>query len=328
MALPPYVDYPGNLAYEQPFVMKDLELFGFVVDGDQSAMQKMVDARLNFMSDRPDTRYFVASDKIIFAFTQSPFLQSTVPKFKDMGRFTEITFCSYVFVAECTLKDGEWWAQRLLFFIPYILVNTPLTLIGGREDYGFPKSMGEFVYPADITKPDLFSVSTIGMQHFNVDAVAGLHEFITISKQDEESNAGAKVPSEGGIFKDLSDLWGSLKHILSAKDHAFRIGLGFIMDEASDLWNKRMEMVFMRQFRDIGDPSKACYQAIITSNGYPDNLRDVRFLKDAYTVNINHMDTLPIDIELGLGQTTVVSHAFAVKFDSRFDKGKEIYRAV
>jgi hypothetical protein len=231
-------------------------------------------------------------------------------------------------VAECTLKDGEWWAQRLLFFIPYILVNTPLTLIGGREDYGFPKTMGEFVYPADITKPDLFSVSTIGMQHFNVDAVAGLHEFITISKQKEDTNAGSKGSSDGGIFKDLSDLWGSLKHMLSPKDHAFRMGLGFLMDEASDLWNKRMEMVFMRQFRDIGDPSKACYQAIISSNGYPDNLRDVHFLKDPYTATINHMDTLPIDVELGLGKTTQVSHAFAVKFDSRFDKGKEIYRAV
>lgn len=328
MALPPYVDYPGNLAYEQPFIMKDLELFGFVIDGNKSTMQKMVDARLNFMSDRPDTKYFVASDKIIFAFTQSPFLQSTVPKFRDMGRFTEITFCSYVFVAECKWKDGEWWAQRLLFFIPYILVNTPLTLIGGREDYGFPKSMGEFVYPADITKPDLFSVSTIGMQHFNVDAVAGLHEFITISKQKEQNNTGDKGSSDGDILKEASDLWGSLKHILSPKDHAFRIGLGFIMDEASDLWNRKMEMVFMRQFRDIGDPSKACYQAIITSNGYPDNLRDVQFLKDPYTVTINHMDTLPIDQELGLGQTTQVSHAFAVKFDSSFDKGKEIYRAV
>ncbi len=328
MALPPYVDYPGNLAYEQPFIMKDLELFGFVIDGNKSTMQQMVDARLNFMSDRPDTKYFIASDKIIFAFTQSPFLQSTVPKFRDMGRFTEITFCSYVFVAECKWKDGEWWAQRLLFFIPYILVNTPLTLIGGREDYGFPKTMGEFVYPADIAKPDLFSVSTIGMQHFNVDAVAGLHDFITISKQKEEVNAGSKGSSDGGILKDLSDLWGSLKHMLSPKDHAFRMGLGFMMDEASDLWNKRMEMVFMRQFRDIGDPSKACYQAIISSNGYPDNLRDVQFLKDSYMVTINHMDTLPIDQELGLGQTTQVSHAFAVKFDSSFDKGKEIYRAV
>lgn len=328
MALPPYIDYPGNLAYEQPFVMKDLELFGFVIEGDKQAMQQMIDARLNFMSDRPDTKYFIASDKIIFAFTQSPFLQSLVPKFRDMGRFTEITFCSYVFVAECTQKDGEWWAQRLFFFIPYILVNTPLTLIGGREDYGFPKTMGEFVYPADITKPDLFSVSTIGMQHFGVDSVAGMHEFITIARQQEDTNNPVDKISEGGILKDVSDLWGSLKHMLSPKDQAFRIGIGFLMDEASDLWNKRMEMVFMRQFRDIGDPSKACYQAIITSNGYPDNLRDIRFLKEKYTVTINHMDTLPIDKELGLTSATPVHHAFAVKFDSRFDKGKEIYRAI
>src|SRR6188768_3659247 len=126
MPLPNYADYPGNLAYEQPFIMKQLQLYGFVIEGSVEDMQKMVDVRLNFMSDRPNTKYIVASNKIVFAFTQSPFLQSLVPKFKEMGRFTEITFCSYIFVAECTLQDGEWWAQRILFFIPYILVNTPL----------------------------------------------------------------------------------------------------------------------------------------------------------------------------------------------------------
>lgn len=325
MALPPYINYPGNLAYEQPFIMKDLQLNGFVVTGSKSSMQKMIDARLNFMQDRPDTKYFVASDKIIFAFTQSPFLQSLVPAFKAMGRFTEITFCSYIFLVECTRKDGEWWAQRMLFYIPYILVNTPLTLIGGREDYGFPKTMGEFIYPADISKPDLFSVSTIGMQHFSEHAVAGMHEFITIKKTTPSSGGSG---SGGGVLKDLGELWSALKEVLTPSEEGFHIGLNFLKDEAIDLWKRRMQMVFMRQFRDIGDPSKACYQAIIESSGYPDNLRDISLIKDPYTVLINHMDTLPIDVELGLGASNTVSHAFAVKFDASFDDGKEIYRAV
>lgn len=327
MALPPYVNYPGNLAYQQPFIMKDLELFGFVVEGKRSSMQQMIDARLNFMSDRPATKYFVASDKIIFAFTQSPFLQSLVPMFKNMGRFTEITFCSYVIVAECTLRNGQWWAQRLLFFIPYILVNTPLTLIGGREDYGFPKTMGEFIYPPDPAKPDLFSVSTIGMQHFSETSVAGMHEFITIEKQKEEEGKDSGSTG-GGVLHGISALWGSLKGALSPSEQGFHIGLGFLMDEASDLWNKRMEMVFMRQFRDIGDPSKACYQAIIESSGYPDDLRDIGLLKGNYVARISHMDTLPIDNDLGLNAANPVSHAFKVKFDARFDDGKEVYRAV
>jgi hypothetical protein len=182
MPLPNYADYPGNLAYEQPFIMKQLQLYGFVIEGNVADMQKMVDARLNFMSDRPNTKYIVASNKIVFAFTQSPFLQSLVPKYKEMGRFTEVTFCSYVFVAECALKDGEWWAQRILFFIPYILVNTPLTLIGGREDYGFPKTMGDFVMPKDPTNADYFEVSTMGMRRFREDAIAAIHQFITIKK--------------------------------------------------------------------------------------------------------------------------------------------------
>jgi hypothetical protein len=55
MPLPNYADYPGNLAYEQPFIMKQLQLYGFVIEGSVEDMQKMVDARLNFMSDRPKT---------------------------------------------------------------------------------------------------------------------------------------------------------------------------------------------------------------------------------------------------------------------------------
>jgi hypothetical protein len=72
MPLPNYADYPGNLAYEQPFIMKQLQLYGFVIEGNVADMQKMVDARLNFMSDRRNTKYIVVSDKIMFAFTCRP----------------------------------------------------------------------------------------------------------------------------------------------------------------------------------------------------------------------------------------------------------------
>ena len=84
----------------------------------------------------------------------------------------------------------------------------------------------------------------------------------------------------------------------------------------------------MRQFRDITDPSKACYQAIIESDGYPSNMQHAQILHGDWSVSINHMDTLPIDTDLGLSSSNIVTHAFSIMFDANFDDGREVYRAV
>jgi hypothetical protein len=330
MSLPNFVDYPGNLAYEQPFIMKQLQLYGFIIEGDTAKMQKVIDERLNFMHDRPNTKYIVASDKILFAFTQSPYLESLVPKYKAMGTFTEITFCSYMFVAECTLKDGEWWAQRILIFIPYILVNTPLTMIGGRENYGFPKTMGEFIIPKDPKVVDKMEVSTIGIKKFNPESSTELYPFITISR---DTTAGTQINTttqgeHSTVLGDIKELWSSLKKFLSPSEEGFHVGFNFIVNEARAAWEKEMSMVFLRQFRDIADPDKAVYQGIIEADAFTTALYNAHILHDDYTVHINHLDTLPIDTDLGLSENTKVSHAFSMLFDASFDDGREVYRAV
>jgi hypothetical protein len=323
MALPAFVDYPGNLAYQQPFIMKQLRLYGFVVDGNTENLQKMVDARLNFMDNRPDTRYFIATDKILFAFTTSPFLQSLVPKDAAMGIFTEKTFCSYTFVAECKLEKGEWWAQRILIFIPYIVVNTPLTLIGGREDYGYPKTLGEVVTPEDPKDLTSLTASTIGIRHFGPDAVSALQPFIEIGKDNTIAQAEHK-----GLFTELAGLWNDFKEVLSPKDKAFHMGFKFAVDEIENLWSREMNMIFLRQFRDITDPTQACYQAIIEASGKPANTKGVAKLPGNYVAKIHHMDTLPIDSDMGLSENNPVSHAFTMEFDANFDIGKEIWRGI
>lgn len=104
MTLPPYIEYPGNISYKQPFNLNNTEIYGFVVTGQTAAMQAMVDARLNFMNNRPDTKYFIATDKAIMTYTNSPCGQSTTND-GDKGMFTEITFICYTVVAEC--KKGQ-----------------------------------------------------------------------------------------------------------------------------------------------------------------------------------------------------------------------------
>ena len=156
----------------------------------------MVDARLNFMNNRPDTKYMIATDKFLMTFTNSPCGQSTTDD-KNKGMFTEITFMSFAIVAECKLEGGEWKAQRLLAMIPYIVVDTPFSMTGGRENYGFPKSFGQFVLPNDPKFVNNLACYTMGIKTFNENASTFLQPLVNISKQvDGSSSDGDSISSQ------------------------------------------------------------------------------------------------------------------------------------
>ena len=112
---PLFIDYPGNILLEHPIEEKNTQIYSFVVTGSLSAMQQTVDQRLNFMNDRPDTKYIVASDKVMLSFTYSAEGHSLASDIK-MGYASEKALLTFIIVAQCKKDGDEWEAERLFLF--------------------------------------------------------------------------------------------------------------------------------------------------------------------------------------------------------------------
>lgn len=322
MSLPPFVEYPGNIVYKQPFYLNNTQIYGFTITGNMQSIQTMIDARLNFMTNRPNQKYFAASDKILLAFTNSPCGQSTTDDI-NKGMFTEITFMAYTVVADCHLNDkGDWVADRLLLMIPYIIVDTPFSMTGGRENYGFPKSFGQFVMPNDPAFVNNLAVYTMGIKKFNEAASTFVQPFVTVSREvDGQSSNGDSINSKVDFGKHLAQ-------IMKPNMQSFHIDLGFLWQELKDMVNLRIPMVFLKQFRDVADASKACYQAVIEADGYLKGFHSASILSGKYEMLLNRMDTHPMDLDLGISSVNQIGHAFRVDCDLYFDNGKEVWRGV
>jgi hypothetical protein len=318
---PPFINYPGNIELDHPIQEKYTQIYSFVVTGSIAAMQATVDQRLNFMNDRPDKKYIVASDKIMFSFTYSANGHSLASDIK-MGYASEKALLTFIILAEC-IKDGdEWNAERLFLFAPFTFVDNPLSMAVGRETYGFPKSIGIFDMPEG---PDFvynLSLSAVAFKKFNPEERAYMQPLININRQIDETLG------EEEAIQDSLEMWKKITSKLKPTNNEFHKGLKFYMQEMKDLWHAEVPLVFLRQFRDIADASRACYQAIMEVNGHVTAFHGASIYSSKFTLSINDVATYPISEALGIPLICETDWSFRVNIDLSFGTGEEVYRSI
>lgn len=318
---PPFIDYPGNILLDHPIEEKNTQIYSFVVTGNMTAMQQTVDQRLNFMTDRPDTKYIVASDKIMFSFTYSANGHSLASDIK-MGYASEKALLAFIILAECKRDGDEWEAERLYLFAPFTFVDNPLSMAVGRETYGFPKSIGIFDMPADHKDAYNFSLSALAFKNFNPEERAYMQPLININKQIVETE------EEEEALDDSLAMWKRVAAQMKPTSDEFHKGIKFYMQEAKDLWNLEVPLVFLRQFRDIADSKLACYQAIMEVNGKIKKFNGASIYTSKYTVTFNDVATYPICSALGIPFISEADWSFRVNIDLTFGTGVEVYRSI
>jgi len=318
---PPFIDYPGNILLNHPIQEKHTQIYSFVVTGNTDALQATVDTRLNFMSDRPDTKYIVASDKVMFSFTYSANGHSLASDIK-MGYASEKALLTFIILAECKKDGDEWNAERLFLFAPFTFVDNPLSMAVGRETYGFPKSIGFFEMPEDYKFVYNLSLSALAFKKFHPEERAFVQPLININKQIVDD------PEEEEELQDSLAVWKRITEKLKPTSEEFHKGVKFYMQEMKDLWNLDVPLVFLRQFRDIADASKACYQAIMEVDGHVNEFHGASIYTSKFTVSINDVATYPLCAALGIPEVCETDWSFRVNIDLSFGNGTEVYRSI
>jgi hypothetical protein len=310
---PQYIERGGDTAFEPPYGLNQTKLYGFVLEGTLENLQALCDKYLN-LPGQDKFRYRPASNRVLMVFDTIKNISSINSPGKNKGYFSETGEVIFWVLTKAEKQEGsKFVVDHHAWFIPYIFVDCTPAMVLGREVYGFPKELGRFNIPDDPKNLQPFTLETLVLQPFNPQSQATYQQLVKV-----EANQRDKSESR-------SDRWGDFKQAFEEIANLFEDAQ---IDRRKCSTHLEVPMVFLKQFRDVQDGNKACYQAIVEATarlekfheGYP-------FLWQKFQVSIENFDSHPIVTDLGLKLTQKAQLAFWIHFDFSFGNGKEIWRA-
>jgi hypothetical protein len=200
--------------------------------------------------------------------------------------------------------------------VPYIFVDNPMSYLGGRDNYGYPKSMGYFT-PETGIGPSV-KLTTYG-GNFDRDSRADWHPFLEVMAGPEgEFDDSAPPDGPEALLRCL------VPDLANAEGEITVPGFRFMETLFEDMLAGRIRQVMLKQFRDATDDGRACYQSVVET---PIEIKHPSMSpsRQSWTVTISPLDSHPIAQELGV-QSQKALLAFDTKFDMVVDNGTEIGR--
>ncbi|HEY9608798.1 acetoacetate decarboxylase family protein [Allocoleopsis sp.] len=309
---PEYIVRGGDTAFEPPYSLKQTKLYGFVLEGTVESLQEMCDKYLNIPGQNK-FRYCPASNRVLMVFDTIGNISSTEPPGNDKGFFSETGEVIFWVLTKAEKQEGSnFVVDHHAWFIPYIFVDNTPAMVLGREVFGFPKELGHFTIPDDPQNPQQFALETFVLQPFNPQSQANWRQLISVQlKQEEKSGFGVNSWTD---FKDAYE-------VISALFEDAKIN-------SKCPTQLEVPMVFLKQFRDVKDGNKACYQAIVEATATLDKFHaGFPYIWYKFQVSVENFDSHPLVTELGLKLTQTAQLAFWIHFDFSFGNGTEIWKA-
>jgi hypothetical protein len=190
-------------------------------------------------------------------------------------------------------------------FSPYVWVDNPNSLIGGREVFGYAKTYGCLSIDSpdnDPAAPKSFELTTFGGN--NTDPVWDWHkDFIRIHRTGTPSGVSSIMDLVGGIGE-----------------------AGDLLDEWS---NTGVKEIFYKQVRDVyddaeGEPAQACFRQITNAEYVIFGAEKAQLLDHIYEIQIGELDSHPIKKELGL-ESRQQSAGYRLKTNFRVEHGSVLW---
>jgi uncharacterized protein with NAD-binding domain and iron-sulfur cluster len=315
--LPPYVEYGGRATAPPEFLSLGGRLLGFMLRGDQARIRDLVDRMLSGPAgDGVD--YRALGSRILLLLGGFQRVSSTTSPFDRWGTVEEIQASFWVPVVAGRRLGDVFVGERVGLAVPYIFVDNPMSYLGGRETYGYAKTMARFDPPEGVG--ETVRMETFG-GNFGRDEAAGWRPFLELAAVEELSDrAREEIDAPDEVARFLAD--DPLR--LDAGGRLAVADIRLAEDVVEDLLRLRVRQVFLKQFRDAGDGTRACYQAVVEA---PIEVKrfSVRPSGFDWDLTIHPLDSHPIEQELGLGSQRPLM-AFEAELDMIVERGVEIGR--
>jgi len=316
--LPAYVEYGGRATAPSPFVCAGGRLQSFLLEGDRAC----IDALVERMFDTPAggaVDYRALTSRVMMLIGTFNRVASLTPPFDRWGSVRETQASFWIPVLAGRDLGDIFVAERLLLAVPYVFVDNPMSYLGGRETYGYAKTMARFDPPGGLAEQ-------VTMQVFGGDFGRGegadWRDFLEIVAAPRRTAREAE-PATTGLLGLARHLVGDLPGLEAGEDLVvadIRLTSGLL----GELALNRVGQVFLKQFRDAADGTRACYQSVVEAPLQVTRVRSVPSLHD-WTIRVHPLDSHPIDRELGIADQQAAL-AFDIEIDFVVEDGVEIRR--
>lgn len=312
---PPYVsDYGhGMISYELPGIMKDTRAYMFAFPGTPAAMQALVDEFLNAPA-KGVVEYSVLGNQAFVTFLHVDHLTSDV---QLMGWTTD-NECG-VWIPLLARGGG---IDRIVIWMPYIVIDWTEGMVTGREVLGYRKTMGRVSIPRTSADPLHFGVNTTVFPTFANDTQQVMQTLLTV----DGSGSLGSLAQEWQEIKDavhgIAHVW--TKGLSSLHAHRFQLAVDILMLLAKE----EIPIVNLKQFRAAHDTRRACYQAIIECGIGIRSFQSGGLLKGDFTLDIAKVASHRIATDLGLQVPLKADFALWLHADLSADVGREVVRNV
>jgi len=316
---PPFIYRGGGMMMHAPFQQQDSLMFGFFVKGDIHKLQAMCDQQLNAVA-QGKYHFKPLSNYVMVTFTHIGKDYSTAPEDIDKGWGKEIDTSIWVPVGQYIEKDGKEILDRVHWIVPYIWVDQPMTVVNGREIFGYPKYMAEFSMPTCRKNADLFTIDVNAFQTYSKDEEAAVHRLFDIKRQ----------PCNNAIdelAEDFDDFIGFAKGLLSGLsklDDIVHPDSNLILQLLEGMLKPNLPQLFLKQFPD-GSGKNAVYQALTTSPANINGFHGAGLLAGDYEFTLQEFASEPIAEDLGLEiGTQSAPLAFWINMDFSIEPPEEL----
>lgn len=311
-ALSEYVEFGLGSSYPGPFECRDGDMRMMLLDGDEGRIRSFVDRVYNEPA-KGVVEYRPVLGKTVILMYGLNIVSSATPPWSGYGRVEEQLVALWVPVWAGHTEHGSFKARRFCMSLPHILVDNPISLLAGREIYGFPKALGRF----EFEKPgERLLVKGYGGE-LAPDVVAAWHDLIEIRPlggADLAAQEAAQEPEEGPESLVDAIAQEAFGESVGANALSLPSGIDLIQGLCKQVRSMTMEQLFLKQFRDAALHDHACYQAVVEAPAKTLRIKWRPSLQN-WRFELHQLGSHPIGDHLGLTSQDVTWSAKLTDFD-------------
>jgi len=299
---------------EPPGLIAGANMYAFLVPGDHAKMQAFVDKHLN-VAPKATLEYKVIGSTNIAVFVEADRLTSTS---QSVGWVPDNEFAFFMLLV--AFEDGV--ATRIVTYNPYIVVDTGIALVSGRESWGFPKEAGL------VTSPDLADHDRRWIAQATLFSVLDADTEGVLQAWFQIRSAGPWDASQGleKIWKTIEDARAGIEKLIGAfEDESHAESRDLIEALIANVKAASIPQANLKQFRDAEEPTKACYQAIIESASTIRKIYGGGLLLGKHTSRVTPAESHPLGADLGLKASDEIGIGFWLRVDFIAEDGKTVW---
>jgi hypothetical protein len=287
--MPGYIERPAPIAAQPPGLIGDAWVYAFGLRANLDAIAATCNAYLNPAAGG-GLVYEPAMPMAVVTFLNAARMTSAAAPY---GWMAENECAVWVPLLATDTSGGHRVAKRLVWWMPYVFVDTDAAMATGREVWGYPKQIGWFSVPSGPNPT--WELKTRLFVTLNPDTEGVIAPLITIA-------------SGAGVAHETHSTW---THVTDAARDVLAIvrreislsiwpSLSLAGNVLETLLHHEMPVVNLKQFRDCADPTRACYQAVVEAPCTVKTFHGGGLLSGPHRVTIASAESHPIVKELGL----------------------------